>query len=92
MFIFECITFFEFKWKQYGDKTKYRIHENTSIKNKTGINRRPDVWVEEISTGKVVKVYEAARASKKYGMAKREVAKVGQYIKGGIKYFFKIVK
>lgn len=54
------------------------IHEGTSIKGKTGINRRPDVWVEDAITGKVKKVYEAARSNKNGTFVSRENKKMSE--------------
>jgi len=63
-----------------GDK----IHQGTSIRDKTGVNRRPDVWVEDASTKQVKKVYEAARKNKDGSWVKRERDKLDDYTRAGI--------
>ncbi len=64
---------------EYPDSSEYKIHEGTSIAKKTGLDVHPDVWVEHIESGNVVKVYEAARL-KSHGVFKdREVIKQAKY-------------
>lgn len=55
------------------------IHQGTSINSKTGLNRRPDVWVEDAITGLVKKVYEAARTNADGTIVSREQLKQFQY-------------
>jgi hypothetical protein len=65
---------------EYPDTTLYRIHDGgTSIYRQTGLDVHPDVWVEYIPTGQVVKVYEAARINKNGSFRRREVLKEGRY-------------
>jgi hypothetical protein len=71
------------------------IHQGTSIKNQPGtggLDRRPDVWVEDASTGRVKKVYEAARKEKSGEFVLRERAKKADYDKLGIPSEFEEVK
>jgi len=69
------------------------IHENESIKNQTGVNRRPDVWVEDgENPGVVKKVYEAARQNQDGTWVSREGAKEIEYRNAGIDYHFEPVK
>jgi hypothetical protein len=69
------------------------IHEGTSIKGKPGagnLTRQPDVWVEDAATGRVLKVYEAAR--KEGGqLVPREGLKKQQYDRLGIPSHFEEV-
>jgi hypothetical protein len=85
--------------EQLAEKAKrkyskgYTIHEGTSIKSKTGVNRRPDVWVED-AKGNVVKVYEAARKNKGKGgdFVSRERKKQVEYDDANIPSHFEEVK
>jgi hypothetical protein len=76
---------------EYSDISKYKIHENKSIKKFSGINRKPDVWVENFETQKIEKVYEAARTNKS-GYVSREMKKMKEYEDAGIDHYFKAVK
>jgi RHS repeat-associated protein len=64
------------------------IHEGTSIENALGgrgLKRKPDVWVEDANSGRVLKVYEAARKDPSTGdWVKRERQKLAQYKRAGI--------
>lgn len=64
----------------------------TSIKKKTGINRKPDVWVENAETGDVMKVYEAARTKKSGDFVTREQVKMKNYNEAKIPNHFEEVK
>ncbi|HJT34425.1 MAG TPA: hypothetical protein VJ783_20505 [Pirellulales bacterium] len=71
------------------------IHEPTSIKNAPnakGLNRMPDIWVEDAKTGEVLKVYEAARKEKSGQFVKRERDKKRDYDALGIRSHFEEVK
>jgi hypothetical protein len=70
------------------------IHESTSIKNQPntkGLDRRPDIWVEDPETGKVLKIYEAAR-ERGDDFVPRELLKQEQYDKLGIDSHFEPVR
>jgi hypothetical protein len=65
----------------------YRIQVNRSIRDQSGINRRPDVAVIETLPGggrRVVKVYEAVRTNKDGTPVAREQRKVQEYKAAGI--------
>ena len=49
--------------REFPDKGRYEIRVNQSIRQETGINRRPDVSVFDRVKERIVKVYEAARAN-----------------------------
>ena len=68
------------------------IHRGKSIRGKTGINREPDVWVEDANTRAVKKVYEAARKTPEGEWVDRELAKKNEYDKAGIPSHFEEVK
>lgn len=42
-----------------GDEYIIHVNEESSIFSRTGLRRRPDVWVEDKTTKRVVKIYEA---------------------------------
>jgi hypothetical protein len=63
------------------------IRRGRSIKGKTGINRRPDVWVMD-ETGRVLKVYEAARTLPGGQFVERELEKMREYQAAGIPWEF----
>jgi hypothetical protein len=65
---------------------KYRVTSNRSI---PGVRQKPDVAVIDTETGKVVKVYEAARFNKSGGLVRPdERAKIPDYEGAGIPYEF----
>lgn len=68
------------------------IHEGTSIKPSTGVNRQPDVWVEDATTGRVKKVYEAARQERSGAFVRRERLKKANYDDARIPSHFEPVK
>jgi hypothetical protein len=69
------------------------IHKGTSIKTQTGVNRRPDVWVEDANNPNNVKmVYEAARTNTSGSFVSREVVKRMDYSQAGIPSTFKSVE
>jgi hypothetical protein len=68
------------------------IHEGTSIRPKTGVNRRPDVWVEDATTGQVKKVYEAARQERSGAFVRRERLKQSEYKDATIPHHFEPVQ
>jgi hypothetical protein len=72
-----------------------RIHEGTSIKNQPGtegLDRRPEVWVEDSVTHRVKKVYEAARKDASGEWKPRELDKKADYDRLGILSHFEEVK
>src|SRR5947209_6786669 len=71
---------------------KAYIRRSKSICGKTGVNRRPDVWVEDPKTGKVLKVYEAARRNKNGTLVSREGAKQSEYNAAGVPSHFEPVQ
>lgn len=78
--------------REFPNRGRYSINEGTSIRNLTGINRRPDVWVIDTFTRRVVKVYEAARMLKSGQWVAREVRKLTEYTKSGLRYLFREVQ
>lgn len=80
------------KGKAKSDFPDDVIHAGTSINNKTGVNRRPDVWVEDAKTGKVKQVYEAARQNKDGSFVARECRKAVEYDKAKLPAHFEPVK
>jgi hypothetical protein len=56
------------------------------------VNRKPDVWVEDPATGKVLKVYEAARTNKDGSFVAREMEKKAEYDAAKIESHFEPVK
>jgi hypothetical protein len=52
----------------------------------------PDVWVEDVVTGLVKKVYEAARFNKNGKCVPRELLKRAEYNKAGIPNHFEPVR
>ena len=68
------------------------IRRGTSICKQTKVNRRPDVWVEDPQTERVLKVYEAARQNKNGTWVSREGAKQSEYNAAGIESHFEKVK
>lgn len=68
-----------------------RIETGTSILSRTGVNRRPDVWVRDPTTDKVLKVYEAARFNLDGSLPKREQLKKDEYDQAGIPNYFEPV-
>jgi hypothetical protein len=68
------------------------IHEGESIFQQTGVNRRPDVWVQDPTTLEVLKVYEAARQKADGTFVTREQAKMSEYDAAGIPYHFEPVE
>jgi hypothetical protein len=70
--------------KAHGEFPNDIVHEGTSIKQKTGVNREPDVWVEDVNTGAVKKVYEAAKTNADGTFVPRERAKKVEYDAAGI--------
>ncbi len=75
------------------EKAKSEYPDGTSIKKKTRINRRPDVWVENADTGKVEKVYEAARKNKSGdNFVSREIKKRDEYDSAKLPNHFEAVQ
>lgn len=68
--------------KKYGPD--HTVETNKSIKDDTGLNRRPDVTVRD-PDGKVVEVGEVARTNKDGSLVPREAAKQKEYADNGIK-------
>lgn len=64
---------------EFADRSLYRIHQGTSIAKRTGLDVHPDVWVEHIPTGQVMKAYEAARLKPSGVFKDREVIKEAKY-------------
>lgn len=67
------------------------INTGTSVLSRTGINRRPDVWVRDKKTDRVLKVYEAARFNPDGSLTKREQLKKDEYDRAGIPNHFEPV-
>jgi hypothetical protein len=67
------------------------INTGTSIRDETGVNRRPDVWVFDPRTGRVLKVYEAARFNPDGTLPRREQLKKFEYDRAGIPSHFESV-
>jgi hypothetical protein len=67
------------------------VRSNESIRKLTGINRRPDVWVRDPKTGKILKVYEAARQNADGSWVSREGTKQAEYRAAGIPSHFEPV-
>jgi hypothetical protein len=71
-----------------------KIHEGDSIKDQPGtggLDRQPDVWVEDPMTGRVLKVYEAARKDGSGQWVQRELDKLNDYNRLGIPSHFEEV-
>ncbi len=71
------------------------IHKGESIKGRPGaegLDRQPDVWVEDRATGRVKKVYEAVRKDASGEFVPRELEKKRDYDKWGIPSYFEEVK
>jgi len=68
------------------------IRQGTSIRAVSGVNRQPDVWVQDRITGRVKKVYEAARKAESGQWVDRELDKQKAYNKAGIPSHFEEVK
>jgi hypothetical protein len=64
------------------------INEGTSILALTGVDREPDVWIQDAETLKVKKVYEAARTNADGTFVPREKDKEAEYKAKGIPYEF----
>lgn len=60
--------------------------------NAKGLDRRPDVWVEDRVTGEVRRVYEAARLNRSGEFVSREGTKAADYNKYGIRSHFEEVR
>ena len=56
-----------------------------------GLDRRPDVWVEDAATREVQRVYEAGRVNKAGEFLSRERAKMADYNHHGILSHFEEV-
>ena len=68
------------------------VHTNRSIEAKTGVKRIPDVSVEDVITGKVKKVYEAARTNADGNFVQRELDKLNEYNNAKIPSHFEKVQ
>jgi hypothetical protein len=66
------------------------VHRETELPPGSKVKRTPDVWVEEAGTGKILKVYEAARY-KNGALVSRELIKLKQYQAARIPYHFEPV-
>lgn len=72
--------------QEFPDTSRYRLQTNRPV---AGTNRKPDVAVIDTTTGRVVKVYEAARFNKSGGLVRPdERAKIPDYEAAGIPYEF----
>ncbi len=70
----------------YPDLTRYEVRRNQKV---PGLNQKPDAAVIDVQTGKVVKVYEAARFTKGGKLVRAdEVAKIVDYDAAGVAYEF----
>lgn len=79
--------------REFPDEGRYEIRSNKSIEPESGLRRRPDVAVVDRDTGRVVKVYEAARANKDgVTPVARERKKVQEYDSKGIPSHVEIVR
>jgi hypothetical protein len=70
------------------------VNQGTTIRNQpntTGVNRKPDVWVEDAQTGQVLQVYEAARKNKNGSWVARERRKELDYQQNNIPSHFEPV-
>lgn len=67
------------------------IHMGTSIRGRTGLARNPDVWVQDVVTKKVLKVYEAARKQNPEQWMPREQLKMIDYNNAGLPHQFEEV-
>ena len=72
-----------------------RIHESKSIKdapNAKGLDRRPDVWVQDADTLEVLRLYEAARKNAAGEWVTREGLKIDDYKRLGLDYTIQAVR
>jgi hypothetical protein len=68
----------------YPDKSRYAVHEGESIKkmkNAEGLDRRPDVWVEDRVNRRVIKIIEVGRTDRQN--QERENAKTSSTLTSG---------
>lgn len=70
---------------------KADIEAGSSIYQRTGVDRRPDVWARDKGTGKVLKVYEAVRLNPDGSLPTREQQKKREYDEAGISCHFEPV-
>jgi hypothetical protein len=75
--------------QQYRDDKLYKVHKGESIKdmdNAKGLDRRPDVWVEDVVNHRVIKIIEVGRKDRQN--QGRENKKEEQYFNLKIPYDF----
>ncbi len=66
--------------------SRYQIRSNEAV---PGLSQKPDVAVIDTQTGRVVKIYEAARFNKSGGLIRPdERAKIPDYEAAGVPYEF----